>query len=89
MRTNERFSAPDGFRHQTRTLEAGESIPRVPSLFEQLSMLGGMTISKPSSDPFVTTPNPLSRRPSGAVVFSGGRLRIRADASGLARDPAR
>jgi hypothetical protein len=41
MRTNERFSAPDGFRHQKRTLEAGESIPRVPSLFEQLSMLGG------------------------------------------------
>lgn len=41
MRTNERFSAPDGFRHQKRTLEAGESIPRVPSLFEQLSALGG------------------------------------------------
>jgi hypothetical protein len=41
MRTNERFSAPDGFRQQKRTLEAGESIPRVPSLFEQLSALGG------------------------------------------------
>jgi hypothetical protein len=43
MRTNERFSAPDGFRHQKRTLEAGESIPQVPSLFEQLAALGGAT----------------------------------------------
>jgi hypothetical protein len=41
MRMNERFSSPDGFRHQTRTLEAGEAIPRVPSLFEQLAALGG------------------------------------------------
>jgi hypothetical protein len=37
MHIESNMSASAGFRHLKRTLDAGEAVPRVPSLFEQLS----------------------------------------------------
>jgi hypothetical protein len=41
-----------GFRHITRSLNAGEAIPRVPSLFEQLTACtrGPVVVDEPEAE---------------------------------------
>ncbi|MCX7892283.1 MAG: hypothetical protein N2544_07960 [Burkholderiales bacterium] len=52
---SERVSAADSFRHHKRSLEAGESIPRFPSLYEQLTAL-----SAARTEPVVAAPEPVA-----------------------------
>jgi hypothetical protein len=48
----ENLPASAGFRHIKRALNAGESVPRFPSLFEQLTACtsGGVVVDAPEAD---------------------------------------
>lgn len=44
-----------GFRHLTRSLNAGETVPRFPSLFEQLTACtrGTVVVDEPEAEPAI------------------------------------